>query len=114
MICFMSKAKPPATTVTSDPELLRLSEKIREARELAERQLEEAKALSMDPSKVLETHDRFMALSDGMLRAIAQGEKLRQRYQRRLEKLEAERDRRLASARADFRAADAPPRGVLH
>ncbi|WP_155888454.1 hypothetical protein [Inquilinus limosus] len=112
----MTRAKPPAAapTIASDPELVRLERRMQALDELAERCLAEAKALSKEPDKLMETFDRFTQLSDEVLRAIAQSHRLRQQYRRRREKLEAERARRIAAARSQFLAAGSPSEGSRH
>jgi hypothetical protein len=116
MVCSMNKAKPPAAdlVIASDPELVRLDQRIRSLQDLAESRLVEAEALSKEPDRLMDTFDRFIQLSDEVRRAIAQAHTLRQRYQRRHQKLEAERARRLASARVAFLAAGSPPAGTRH
>jgi hypothetical protein len=113
----MSKAKPPAVApaIASDPELVRLEQGMRALQEQAESRMEEARALSREPVNLLDTADRFEAITNEVLRLIAQGEKLRQYYRRRRERLEAERARRVARARAAFLASDdSPPGSVRH
>lgn len=116
MVCSMDRAKPPAadSIVATDPELVRLDQRIRSLHDLAESRLAEAEALSKEPDRLMDTFDRFIQLSEEVRRAIAQAHTLRQRYQRRHQKLEAERARRLATARIAFLAAGSPPAGTRH
>ena len=116
IICSMRKTKPAAVAfaIASDPELVRLEQGMRALQEQAESRMEEARALSKEPVDLLETADRFEAITNDVLRLVAQGEKLRQRYRRRRERLEAERARRIASAGASFLAADSPPGTTRH
>jgi len=115
MVCSMSKARSPAaiSAIASDPELVRLERQMRELYEQAESRMADARALSKEPVNLVDTADRFLAISDDVIRLITQNEKLRKRYERRREKLEAERARRVASARAAFlMAEDDSPHGA--
>ncbi|MFE0757327.1 hypothetical protein ACFW16_25425 [Inquilinus sp. NPDC058860] len=112
----MSRAKPPAadTAVASDPELVRLGQRIRSLQDLAERRMAEAEGLSKTPDKLMETFDRFMQLNEEILGAIGQAHELQQQYRRRRQRLEAERARRLATARAQFLAQGLLPDATRH
>lgn len=116
MICSMSKTKPPAIdpAIATDPELVRLERDIRILHEVAEIGMATAEAMSKDPTRVLRTPDSFLRLADEVRRTIAQAHKLQEQYRRRREKLERERARRLATARALFLAAGSPPAGTRH
>lgn len=116
MVCSMNKAKPPIAdlVIASDPELVRLERQIRILQEVAEIDMAAAEALSKDPARLLETADSFLRLAEEVTRAIAQVRRLRERYRHRRQKLEAERARRLAHARAAFLAAGSPPAGTRH
>lgn len=112
----MSKASPPVADliVASDPQLVRLGQRIRSLQDLAESRMAEAEALSKEPDRLMETFDRFMQLNEEILGAISQAHELQQKYRRRRQRLEAERARRLATARAQFLAAGSPPAGTRH
>jgi hypothetical protein len=116
MIRSMSKAKPPAVdpAIASDPGLVRLGQRIRLLHELAERSMAEAETLSKEPDRLLETFERFMQLNEQILSAISQAHDLQQQYRKRRQRLEAERARRLATARAQFLAAGSPPGDTRH
>lgn len=116
MVCSMSKAKPPAVdpAIASDPELVRLGQRIRSLQELAERSMAEAETLSKEPDKLFETFERFMLLNELILDSIEQAHELQQKHRKRRQKLEAERARRLATARAQFLAAGAPSDTTRH
>jgi hypothetical protein len=116
MVCSMSKAKPPAVdpAIASDPELVRLGQRIRSLQELAERSLAEAETLSKEPDRLFETFERFMQLNEQILGAISQAHELQQKYRKRRQKLEADRARRLATARARFLAEGSPSGGTRH
>lgn len=116
MVCSMSKAKPSRAdlVIESDPELVRLGRRIRSLQALAERHMAEAESLSKEPDKLMETFDRFMQLNEEILGAIGQAHELQMQYRRRRQRLEAERARRLAAARAAFLAAGSPPAGTRH
>lgn len=100
--------------IATDPELVRLEWQIRTLHESAEIDMAVAERLSKDPAKLLETADSFLRLADEVTRTLALANKYEQEYRRRREKLEAERARRLASARAAFLAAGSPPAGTCH
>ncbi|OWJ64748.1 hypothetical protein [Inquilinus limosus] len=112
----MSKAKSSAVdpTIASDPELVRLGERIRSLQDLAERHMAEAEGLSKEPDKLMETFERFMQLNEAILDAISKAHELQKQYRRRRHKLETERARRLAAARAAFLAGGAPPGTTRH
>ena len=114
----MGKTEPPAVAfaIASDPELVQLEQRMRALQEQAESRMEEARALSKEPVNLLDTADRFEAITNDVLRLVAQGEKLRQSYRRRRERLEAERARRVAGARAAFLMSDddSPPGTTRH
>jgi len=118
MVCSMNK--PPfsefaaAFVLATDPELVRLKRQIDALHQVAETGMAAAEALSKDPDKLLETADSFLRLADEVTRAIAQSARLREKYRRRRETLEADRARRLARARAAFLAAGSPPAGTRH
>jgi hypothetical protein len=116
----MSNAKSPVieSAVASDPELVRLERRMRELQEQAESRMAEVETLSKGKRgpDLLEDADRLLTLMEGVTRLIAQNHKLRQRYQRRRDKLEAERARRVAGARAAFLMAedDSPSGATRH
>ncbi|MGF6230770.1 hypothetical protein QFZ27_004725 [Inquilinus ginsengisoli] len=112
----MDKAKPITAdpAIASDPELVRLGQRIRSLQDRAERALAEAEALSKEPDRLMETFDRFMQLNEEILGAIGQAHELQQQHRRRRKKLEAERVRRLALARYAFLAAGSRTAGTRH
>lgn len=109
---FARTAPDPA--IVTDPELARLEKRMQALHELAEQRMAEIEALSKDIKVRMEHVDRFIRLSEEVTRAIGQCHTLRQRYQRRREKLEAERERRVAAARTAFLAAGTPSDGTRH
>lgn len=100
--------------LATDPELVRLKRQIDTLHQVAEMGMAAAEALSKDPDKLLETADSFLRLADEVTRAIAQSARLREKYRRRRETLEAERARRVSRARAAFLAVGSPSAGTRH
>lgn len=101
-------------SIATDPELARLERQIRMLHEVAEIDMAVAERLSKDPAQLLKRGNSFLRLAEEVTRTIALANKLRQKYQRRRETLEAERARRLATARAAFLAEGSPPGTTRH
>ncbi|KGM32978.1 hypothetical protein [Inquilinus limosus] len=101
-------------SIANDPDLVRLERHIRTLHEVAELDMAVAEQLSKDPAKLLERGDSFLRLAKEVTKTIALANKLQQEYQRRREALEAERERRLATARAAFLAEGSAPGTTRH
>ncbi len=112
---FMRRIKTALDlSIANDPDLVRLERHIRTLHEVAELDMAVAEQLSKDPAKLLERGDSFLRLAKEVTKTIALANKLQQDYQRRREALEAEREQRLATARAAFLAEGSAPGTTRH